>query len=106
MIIEVRKPKFEPMFVATIYTRPGEPGVYRINVGKEAADTGMGNDEIPVGDYVAQSDFLDWNKVDAWVDENIAKLKKYGRPFESDANFKYTMSRAVMEMAEESPIEA
>jgi len=47
MEITFTKPKFEPRFVATVYTTDKQPDIYRVNIGKEATDTGMDNDENP-----------------------------------------------------------
>ncbi|MBM3303628.1 MAG: hypothetical protein FJY76_00910 [Candidatus Aenigmarchaeota archaeon] len=104
MQIIVKRPEFEPMFVATIYTRYPGSRVYRVNIGKEATDTGMGNDEMPVGDYVAQSGFLTMDEVEAWVDSQVEALEKDGKQVEFDRNFSYKMCRMLRDIADQSPI--
>ncbi len=104
MEIIVKKPKFEPRFVATIYTTDEQPDVYRVNIGKEATDTGMGNDENPIGKYHEQSDFLEMEEVDDWIDKQVAALRKDGKRIEFDKNASYIMNRAIGELADESPI--
>lgn len=98
-----KKPEFEPRFVATVYTTDN-PEVYRVNIGREATDTGMGNDVMPSGDYVAQSGFLDRTGVEEWVVEEVRELDKSGRRVEFDENAGYKMTRVLDELAAESPI--
>lgn len=103
MEIIFNKPKYEPYFIATIYTR-GNNLEYRVNIGKEATDTGMDNDEMPVGDYVAESGFLKRKGIEKWIYKQVSALKKEGKKVEFDDNFSYMMTKAIEELVQESPI--
>ena len=112
MKVTFAKPKIEPRFVGTVYTPYGrpevstddQPKVYRVNIGKEATDTGMGNDVMPTGNYVAQSDFLNLEGIETWVEEQVAALEKDGKKVEFDENASYVMCKALEQLAAESPI--
>jgi len=104
MEITFKKPQLEPRFIATVYTRENQSEVYRVNIGKEATDTGMDNDVMPIGNYVAQSGFLEREGIERWVKEQVSSLRRVGKRVEFDQNTSYLMCKALEELAEESPI--
>jgi len=112
MEVTFAKPKIEPRFVGTVYTPYGrpevstddQPKVYRVNIGQEATDTGRGNDVMPTGNYVAQSDLLNLEGIETWVEEQVAALEKDGKKVEFDENGSYVMCKALEQLAAESPI--
>lgn len=96
------RPELEPMFIAVVYRRGG---VYRINVAREPTDTGSGNDEMPIGDYIAVSDFMDVCGIQKWVEEHAEALEREGKKVGFDRNFSYLFKLAYEQLCDESPIE-
>lgn len=86
-------PGLEPHFQGVVYRTMQDGEVYRVMIDREGAEMRY------KGIVYAVSDFMDINKIDGWVSEQVAGLEKDGKTVEYDANFHYLLEKALEELA-------